>query len=307
MRIVGLTGGIASGKSTVSRMLVELGVRVVDIDAIARQVVAPGEPAWREVVDWLGRPYLLADGNLDRRKVADLVFADSSARARLEAIIHPRIAEIVDREVAAARAEGLKALVLDVPLLFEAGWADRVDEVWVVYADDETRLKRLQERDKVAFPQALINHEVLFFEWPDIVELDFKNTFHEGVDIIGRPQDLPFYAVVLAIEKKTSVVVFIRLLHLGEKSFLSQFFFDYLQGFRELRAFILGRAENITGYRLDNIVVDELFEQASPVDLTAVFLFDQCEHLADLGNQKRMLAHGSALMHELSRPAPHVV
>lgn len=150
MRIVGLTGGIASGKSTVSRMLVELGVRVVDIDAIARQVVAPGEPAWREVVDWLGRPYLLADGNLDRRKVADLVFADSSARARLEAIIHPRIAEIVDREVAAARAEGLKALVLDVPLLFEAGWADRVDEVWVVYADDETRLKRLQERDKLS-------------------------------------------------------------------------------------------------------------------------------------------------------------
>lgn len=149
MRIIGLTGGIASGKSTVSRMLRELGARVVDIDAIARQVVAPGEPAWREVVDWLGQQVLLIDGNLDRRKVADLVFADSKARARLEAITHPRIGETVDREVAAARNAGLPALVLDVPLLFEAGWVDRVDEVWVVFADEAGRLKRLQERDKL--------------------------------------------------------------------------------------------------------------------------------------------------------------
>lgn len=154
MRIIGLTGGIASGKSTVSGMLRQLGARVVDIDAIARQVVAPGEPAWHEVVNWLGQPYLLADGNLDRRRVADLVFADREARARLEAITHPRIGEAVERAVATARQDGLAALVLDVPLLFEAGWADRVDEVWVVYAADDARLARLQARDQLDRPAA---------------------------------------------------------------------------------------------------------------------------------------------------------
>jgi dephospho-CoA kinase len=181
MRIIGLTGGIASGKSTVTRMLRQLGARVVDIDAIARQVVAPGEPAWQEVVDWLGRPYLLADGNLDRRRVADLVFADDKARARLEAITHPRIGEAVDREVAAAKADGLPAVVLDVPLLFEAGWVDRVDEVWVVYASEEDRLTRLQERDNLSRQAA---------EARMIAQLSLDEKVRQATVVIDNSKDL---------------------------------------------------------------------------------------------------------------------
>lgn len=154
MRVIGLTGGIASGKSTVTGMLRDMGARVADTDAIAREVVAPGRPAWEDIVAWLGRDILLADGAIDRRKLGELVFADSSARARLEAITHPRIAAAVKAAVAAAAAEGLPAVVLDVPLLYEAGWDKDVDEVWVVYVDEATQLSRLLARDDLTPDEA---------------------------------------------------------------------------------------------------------------------------------------------------------
>ena len=147
MRIIGLTGGIASGKSTVTNILRELGVRVVDTDAIAREVVAPGKPAWEDIVAWLGREILLPDGGIDRRKLGELVFSDNTARARLEGITHPRIAAEVKAAVEAAAAEGLPAVVLDVPLLYEAGWDKQVDEVWVVFVNAATQQSRLMARD----------------------------------------------------------------------------------------------------------------------------------------------------------------
>lgn len=154
MKIIGLTGGIASGKSTVSGMLRELGAMIVDTDVIAREVVEPGQPAWEEIVAWLGRGVLQADGRIDRQRLGDMVFADREARGRLESITHPRIAAAVDEAVAAAEAAGARAVVLDVPLLFEVGWDERVDEVWVVAVDSETQLTRLMARDGSTEEQA---------------------------------------------------------------------------------------------------------------------------------------------------------
>ncbi len=154
MRIIGLTGGIASGKSTVSNMLRELGATVVDTDALARAVVEPGRPAWEEIVAWLGQDVLQADGTLDRRKVADIVFADAAARAKLEGITHPRIGAAAREALAAAERAGARVAVLDVPLLYEAGWEAMADEVWVVYVDEETQRRRLMARDGLTAGQA---------------------------------------------------------------------------------------------------------------------------------------------------------
>jgi dephospho-CoA kinase len=141
--LVGLTGGIASGKSSVSAMLAERGAEIVDADLIARQVVMPGERAWQKILDHFGRGVLTEDGQVDRKKLADLVFADQAKLTLLNEITHPdifaRVAERLehnrDREV---------VVVLDAALLIETGLADRVDVVVVVDAgDEEAQVRRL--------------------------------------------------------------------------------------------------------------------------------------------------------------------
>jgi dephospho-CoA kinase len=150
--LVGLTGGIASGKSSVSAMLAERGAEIIDADLIARQVVMPGERAWHKILDHFGRDVLSEDGQVDRKKLADLVFADPAKLTLLNEITHPdifaRVAERLehnrDREV---------VVVLDAALLIETGLADRVDVVVVVDAGDEEEqvrrltAKGLEERD----------------------------------------------------------------------------------------------------------------------------------------------------------------
>jgi dephospho-CoA kinase len=141
--LVGLTGGIASGKSSVSAMLAERGAEIIDADLIARQVVMPGERAWHKILDHFGRDVLAEDGQVDRKKLADLVFADQAKLTVLNEITHPdifaRVAERLehnrDREV---------VVVLDAALLIETGLADRVDVVVVVDAgDEEEQVRRL--------------------------------------------------------------------------------------------------------------------------------------------------------------------
>jgi dephospho-CoA kinase len=141
--LVGLTGGIASGKSSVSAMLAERGAEIVDADLIARQVVMPGERAWQKILDHFGRGVLTEDGQVDRKKLADLVFADQAKLTLLNEITHPdifaRVAERLehnrDREV---------VVVLDAALLIETGLADRVDVVVVVDAGvEEEQVRRL--------------------------------------------------------------------------------------------------------------------------------------------------------------------
>jgi dephospho-CoA kinase len=141
---VGLTGGIASGKSAAATEFAALGVPVIDTDEIARRVTRAGSPALAEVVAAFGPEFLASDGTLDRRRLRAHVFADAAARRRLEAILHPRIEAAT---LAAAAAAGGPYQVIVVPLLVESGFARHVDRVLVVDAPEEAQRKRLLQRD----------------------------------------------------------------------------------------------------------------------------------------------------------------
>lgn len=141
---VGLTGGVGSGKSTVSRLLAEHGAVVIDADAIAREVVEPGTPGFRAVVDAFGDDVVGADGRLDRPALAALVFGDESKRLQLNAIVHPLVGVRTVELAAAAPPDAV--VVYDIPLLVESDMAAGFDFVLVVEAPVETRLARLQER-----------------------------------------------------------------------------------------------------------------------------------------------------------------
>ena len=145
---IGLTGGIGSGKSTVSRLLAERGAVIVDADAIAREVVAPGTPGLAAVVDAFGGGVVAPDGSLDRPALAAVVFADSAARARLDAIVHPLVRARATELAAGAPPDAV--VVHDVPLLVETGQAGGYDLVLVVEADPETRVARLVQRGLTA-------------------------------------------------------------------------------------------------------------------------------------------------------------
>ncbi len=148
---VGLTGGIASGKTTVAERFSELGVPVIDADAAARSVVAPGEPALAEVVGRFGPSVLDAAGSLERRELRKRVFADSQGRRDLEAILHPRIRAEMERRAAASSGP---YLVMAIPLLVETGAFDRVDRVLVVDVEESVQLARLMARDACSADEA---------------------------------------------------------------------------------------------------------------------------------------------------------
>jgi dephospho-CoA kinase len=145
---IGLTGGIGSGKSTVSRLLAEHGAVIVDADAIAREVVEPGTPGLAAVVEAFGTGVLAPDGSLDRPALAAVVFADPEARRRLDAIVHPLVRARAAEVAAAAAPDAV--VVHDVPLLVETGQAGLYDVVVVVEADPETRVARLVQRGLTA-------------------------------------------------------------------------------------------------------------------------------------------------------------
>jgi dephospho-CoA kinase len=154
--IVGLTGGIASGKSTVSRMLREHGALIIDADVLAREVVAPGMPACREIGALLGNTILRSDGSLDRKAVARMVFADAELRRKLEEIIHPRVARRMREETKDCLHQFPKGVIVqDVPLLLETGMDQAVQEVLVVYVPWRTQLQRLMDRDGLSESQAM--------------------------------------------------------------------------------------------------------------------------------------------------------
>jgi dephospho-CoA kinase len=153
--IIGLTGGIASGKSTASRMLHELGACIIDADQIARYIVEPGQPAWHKLKETFGTEIILESGALNRKKLGEIVFGDTEARKTLNAITHERIKLEIDQALEKAEQDGYNIAVLDVPLLIEAGWQDMVDTVWVVYVEPRTQLARLMERDQLSEQEAL--------------------------------------------------------------------------------------------------------------------------------------------------------
>lgn len=147
MLVIGLTGGIATGKSTVATMLAARGAVVVDADGLAREVTAPGEPGYDEVVARFGRDIVAATGVLDRSRLAAIVFADPAARADLEAITHPRIGALMQARISAAMASSAPLAVADIPLLFERGRNAAFPQTMLVYAPREVQLSRMRERD----------------------------------------------------------------------------------------------------------------------------------------------------------------
>lgn len=140
---VGLTGNIASGKSSVARVWRRLGAHVIEADLLAREAVAPGSPGLRRVVEVFGPEVIDSEGRLDRAALREIVFRDPEARARLEAITHPEIARLREEEEARLAAAGVDLIVNDVPLLFEVGMEDAFDVVVLVDAPEEVRLERL--------------------------------------------------------------------------------------------------------------------------------------------------------------------
>ena len=146
MRVLGLTGGIGSGKSMVAQMFARLGAVVIDADQLAREVVEPGQPALQEIAATFGSDVLLPDGRLDRPKLAGIIFADAAERAKLDAITHPRIRARMDEEIKVRRS-GPGVLIADIPLLYENDRTQTVEKVIVVWVDPKTQLLRIRQRD----------------------------------------------------------------------------------------------------------------------------------------------------------------
>jgi dephospho-CoA kinase len=156
MILVGLTGGVATGKSTVAEMFKQCGAVVIDADQLARDVVEPGKPAWREIVKTFGKTILNPDRSLNRQALGAIVFRHPAKRRAIEAIIHPRVArEQVRLTREAVRQDPQSVVIYDVPLLFEAGIDKRVDHTIVVTADRNTQIARLKKRNDLSRPEAL--------------------------------------------------------------------------------------------------------------------------------------------------------
>src|SRR5215813_2311277 len=136
MKILGVTGGIGSGKSAASQILADLGAVVIDADRVGHETYRPGSAGWERVVQQFGRDVIAADGTIDRKRLGAIVFADPVQLARLNAIVHPLIRDAIGARIAAERAAGhAPAIVVEAALLVEANWDALVDEVWLVTAD----------------------------------------------------------------------------------------------------------------------------------------------------------------------------
>jgi dephospho-CoA kinase len=154
MFVIGLTGGIGTGKSEVSRLLAELGAEVIEADRVAHEAYEPGTPGWREVLEAFGDRVLDADGWIDRKRLGGIVFDDEQARERLNAIVHPIVRQLLEERIAGLGREGAKFAVIEVPLLIEAikqqsRWTRMLDEIWVVTAPEEQVVKRVQTRSRL--------------------------------------------------------------------------------------------------------------------------------------------------------------
>lgn len=158
MIVIGLTGGIASGKSTVAAELRRLGLPVFDADEASRQAVAAGSEGLKLVQQTFGSEYLTTTGELNREKVAALVFSDKEALKKLEAIIHKIVLSEVDCFLQDCRSQGFQAAVLDVPLLIECGWHEKVDVVWLVAVSIEEQIKRAMLRS--GMPEADVKRRI---------------------------------------------------------------------------------------------------------------------------------------------------
>jgi len=155
MKVIGLTGGIGSGKSTVSQFLAEMGAVILNADEVGHEAFKPDSDGWRKVVAAFGRQIVTPDGNIDRKKLGEIVFGNPESLSRLNQIMHPRMYALVKAQLEEYRQQGTRVVVLEAPLLLEAGWTPLVGEVWVTTASEATVLKRLEERSGMSQAESL--------------------------------------------------------------------------------------------------------------------------------------------------------
>lgn len=154
MKLIGLTGGIASGKSTVATILKQLGATVINADELSREVVQPGNEAWKEIVGTFGADILQSDQTLDRKKLRTMVFNSPEARKKLEAIIHPKVRALAEERIRELAAAGRSTIVYEVPLLFEGQLHLWLRPVILVASDVNTQKQRLRDRDHLTDTEA---------------------------------------------------------------------------------------------------------------------------------------------------------
>ena len=154
MKLVGLTGGIASGKSTVAEILKHQGAAIINADVLAREVVEPDRQAWTEIVNTFGTAVLQPDRALDRQKLRAIIFDDPDARKKLESIIHPQVRALAEQRIREHAAAGYAVIVYEVPLLFEGNLQEWLRPVILVACDVDTQRNRLQSRDNLSAAQA---------------------------------------------------------------------------------------------------------------------------------------------------------
>jgi len=141
-RVIGLTGGMASGKSTVSRFLATLGAVIIDADKVGHEVYQPGTGIWQELIDAFGQEIVAPDGSIDRSRLGKMVFDNPAALQRLNGIVLPEMYEITRKRIEEYRKKGVEVVVLDAPLLLEANWTPLVEEVWVVVSNEADVIRR---------------------------------------------------------------------------------------------------------------------------------------------------------------------
>ena len=189
---IAVTGGAGSGKTSVCNRLKELGLKVISSDALAREVVAPGAPAYQKIVHHFKKKILLPDGNLNRHKLRQIIINDDVARTALEHCIHPEITKLVQLKIAQAQQDGERFVLIEVPLLFELGMQDQFDVILMISAERELRIQRLMERDNVIRKEA---EDLINVQLPDDAkekQADFVIENNGSMDQLMKSVDL-FY------------------------------------------------------------------------------------------------------------------
>ena len=145
-KVIGLTGGIGSGKSTVSQFLMELGAVIIDADKVGHEAFLPDTPAWHDVTTAFGQDIIAPSGEIDRNKLGEIVFNDPESLSRLNRIMHPRMYDMMRAQIEEHRKQGVAVIVIEAAILIEANWQSMVDEIWVTVTPEETVIKRLKEQ-----------------------------------------------------------------------------------------------------------------------------------------------------------------
>lgn len=155
MKVIGLTGGIGSGKSTVSGFLAQLGAVIIDVDRVGHEALSTDSQVRRELLATFGRQVISPSGEVNRKKLAEIVFSNPESLSQLNQIMHPRMYDMVKAQLEEYRKQGVGVVLLEAPLLIEANWTSLVDEVWVTVASQFTVLRRLKEKFGLSEPEAL--------------------------------------------------------------------------------------------------------------------------------------------------------